>query len=232
MGIPLALSFERKKSVMRKELEHFYIGDALGGSQDWFVDPFMKLGGCGAVTACDTCIWLARSQGASWLYPFSPQNLSRADFLHFGRMMKPYLRPRAGGINRLDLYMNGFRAYLRGRAEGRRTQGELVTRLQMEGFPGNRRAEEAWDAVVRQIDRGFPVPMLVLRHKDPELKDFVWHWFLLIGYDSGEEAADPAEAVRRQVKAVTYGEWAWVDFDRLWNTGYEEKGGLVLYRWE
>ena len=36
----------------------------------------------------------------------------------------------------------------------------------------------------------------------------------------------------RKVKAVTYGEWAWVDFDRLWDTGHEEKGGLVLYRWE
>ena len=63
---------------MRKELEHFYIGEALGGSQDWFMDPFMKLGGCGAVTACDTCIWLARSQGAEWLYPFALQNFSRA----------------------------------------------------------------------------------------------------------------------------------------------------------
>ena len=31
---------------MRKELAHFHIGEALGGSQEWFLDPFMKLGGC------------------------------------------------------------------------------------------------------------------------------------------------------------------------------------------
>ena len=34
---------------MKKELKHFYIGDALGGSQEWFLDPFMKLGGCDEV---------------------------------------------------------------------------------------------------------------------------------------------------------------------------------------
>ena len=89
-------------------------------------------------------------------------------------------------------------------------------------------SDEAWEAVVRQIDAGFPVPILVLRHKDPELKDFVWHWFLLIGYSDEESEETP----RRHVKAVTYGEWAWVDFDRLWDTGYEQKGGLVLYRWD
>ena len=220
---------------MRKELEHFHIGQALGGSQDWFLDPFMKLGGCGAVTACDTCIWLARSQGAEWMYPFSLQNLSRADFLHFGRMMKPYLRPRAGGINRLELYMRGFRAYLHGRAEAwRREQASGIRMLRMDGFSGSRPADEAWEAVVRQIDAGFPVPALVLRHKDPELKDFVWHWFLLIGYsDESEEKVVPKGVTAgRCVKAVTYGEWAWVDFDRLWDTGHEQKGGLVLYRWD
>ena len=225
---------------MRKELEHFYIGEALGGSQDWFMDPFMELGGCGAVTACDTCIWLARSQGPEWLYPFALQNLSRAEFLHFGRVMKPYLRPRSGGINRLDLYMRGFSSYLRGRAEAWRQEHPAECRnlsnvddsaprmLRMTGFSGDRPADEAWDAVIRQIDAGFPVPILVLRHKDPELKDFVWHWFLLIGYSDEESEETP----RRHVKAVTYGEWAWVDFDQLWDTGYEQKGGLVLYRWD
>ena len=56
----------------------------------------------------------------------------------------------------------------------------------------------------------------------------MWHWFLLIGYSDEESEETP----RRHVKAVTYGEWAWVDFDRLWDTGYEQKGGLVLYRWD
>ena len=32
------------------------------------------------------------------------------------------------------------------------------------------------------------------------------------------------------MKAVTYGEWEWLDLGELWNTGEERKGGLVLYR--
>ena len=106
--------------------------------------------------------------------------------------------------------------------------------LRMEGFSGNRPADEGWEAAVRQIDEGFPVPVLILRHKDPEMKDFVWHWFLLTGYsDEAEEGTVPSGTqAGRFVKAVTYGEWAWVDFDRLWDTGYEQKGGLILYRWD
>ena len=32
------------------------------------------------------------------------------------------------------------------------------------------------------------------------------------------------------VKAITYGGARWLDFRGLWNTGYEKKGGLILYR--
>jgi len=227
---------------MHRELEHFHIGEALGGSQEWFLDPFMKLGGCGAVTACDTCIWLAREFGETWLYPFDPQNLCREEFLHFGRIMKPYLRPRAGGINRLEKYIRGFYAYLRGREAQRRAEGEEDSGgrlLRMEGFSGHETADAAWEAVVRQIDAGFPVPVLNLRHQDERLKDFVWHWFLLCGYtdENGVKILNPPDSASgstsgRSVKIVTYGESVWVDFDGLWDTGHEEKGGLVLYRWE
>ena len=234
---------------MRQELAHYNIDEALGGSQEWFVDPFMKLGGCGAVTACDTCIWLAREvEGAEWLYPFDPAKIAKADFLHFGKMMKPYLRPRAGGINRLELFMRGFGAYLRGREEMVRQAeageeakagcNDVLSRgrkiLRMSGFSGHESADRAWDELVRKINEGFPVPMLMLRHQNPELKDLVWHWFLLIGYSDEEGAAGEAAEKKagRKVKVVTYGETAWIDFDRLWDTGYEQKGGLILYRWE
>ena len=32
------------------------------------------------------------------------------------------------------------------------------------------------------------------------------------------------------VKAVSYGEWVWLDFKALWDTGYDEKGGLIIFR--
>ena len=43
---------------MKKELQYFKIEEAWGGSQEWFSDRMMRLGGCAAVTACDSCIFL------------------------------------------------------------------------------------------------------------------------------------------------------------------------------
>ena len=31
------------------------------------------------------------------------------------------------------------------------------------------------------------------------------------------------------VKAVTYGNYEWLDLKELWDTGYEKKGGLILF---
>ena len=35
---------------------------------------------------------------------------------------------------------------------------------------------------------------------------------------------------RFMVKAVTYGGYEWLDFAKLWNTGYKRKGGLILFK--
>ena len=32
-----------------------------------------------------------------------------------------------------------------------------------------------------------------------------------------------------KVKAVTYGEYRWIDFERLWDTGFAKRGGLILF---
>ena len=83
-----------------------------------------------------------------------------------------------------------------------------------------REAGKHFDVVKAQIEDGMPVPCLLLKHRDPALKDFVWHWFLLTGYEEFEEVF--------MVKTVTYGEYLWLDLDRLSNTGFSEKGGLIL----
>ena len=64
-------------------------------------------------------------------------------------------------------------------------------------------------------------PFLLLHHRNPAFENYEWHWFLLTGYDEKPDG-------RFMVKAVTYGSYEWLDFTKLWNTGYERKGGLVL----
>ncbi len=39
------------------------IDGEFGGNQDWFTNIVMNVGGCGAATACDSCIYLAKYKG-------------------------------------------------------------------------------------------------------------------------------------------------------------------------
>ena len=190
---------------MKKELPHFTIDRAYGGSQDWFTDPWMNRGGCGAATACDCCINLDLYFGKH-LYPFDSQQLTRADYIRFSDVMKPYLHPRQSGIDTLELFIDGFGDYLR-------HAGELG--VSMTPFSGAMAAEAAQAAVLRQIDRGLPIPYLNLKHHSPAFRDYEWHCYEL-------------SAQGLLVKAVTYGSWRWLNLTELWNTDRAPKGGMVL----
>lgn len=205
----------------KKELDYFTIEGSYGGSQDWCRDYMMKIGGCAALTACDSCIYFdllarRRQKTRTPLYPFDAEHLTRRDYVRFTKIMKPYLRPRWRGIDRLDLYTGGFGRYLSDCG---------CSDLEMEPLPGGCSAAEAAAALRRQIDHALPVPMLMLHHRDPEFSFYEWHWFLLTG------CAFEADG-RLLVKAATYGSWRWLDWRRFWETGYDERGGLVLYRFE
>lgn len=202
---------------MKKELEYFQIENCYGGCQDWFWDPMMKGGGCAAVTACDSCIYFdlykpELRQGNTGFYPYDKERLSKEDYIRFSKVMKPYLRPRMSGIDRLELYIEGMGAYLQDRG--------LYT-VDMEAFSGEWDVKEAEKRVQEQLDSGFLIPCLTLKHRNPKMKEYVWHWYLLTGYEAFEDNC--------LVKAVTYGEWEWLDFEELWDTKEERKGGLVFY---
>ena len=64
---------------MRCELEHFNIGDSYGGNQDWFPTFMMRIGGCGAETACDSSIYFALHRGLRKIAPENPSELTREE---------------------------------------------------------------------------------------------------------------------------------------------------------
>lgn len=193
-----------------KELDYFNIDELYGGNQEIFSDAWMRLGGCGAVTACDLCIYLDMYKGTKGLYPYDLKSLSKEAYESFAMKMKPYLRPRYSGIDRPEIYIEGFSSYL---ADCGCTDVELGS------ISGNDAYPKARSFVISQIDSGFPVPYLNLRHRDKTFSDFEWHWFLLTGYEVFDSAM--------MVKAVSYGEYVWLDFARLWNTGYTRKGAMI-----
>ncbi len=198
---------------MKQELPYFYIGSAYGGWQEWFSERMMRLGGCAAVTACDCSIYFELYKGRKALYPFDARHVSREDYLRFGSVMKPYLHPRWTGIDRLDTYIDGFGKFLQNRGENT---------ISMTPWEGERALPPTREIIRHQIDEGWPIPCLTLKHTDPAMDDYVWHWYLLTGYEIYEDAM--------LVKVVTYGSWRWLDLAMIWNTGHSRKGGLVLFR--
>lgn len=198
---------------MRKELDYFTIEGAVGGNQDWFQNIVMNMGGCAAATACDSCIYFAKEKGMTHLYPFDVQQLSKEEYTAFAMKMKPYIKPRVSGVKKLSMYMEGFERYLAD------VGGSM---LKMEGFSGQHRWEEAREFIKGQINAGYPVPYLMLKHTNTAYKDFMWHWFLTIGYEeNGREF---------RIAVATYGEKTIFSLQDLWETGFEEKGGLIGYQ--
>ena len=79
---PMGLIFNTG-DTMKKELPHFAIGSAYGGSQDWCTELWMKIGGCAAVTACDSSIFFMLHKGRRELYPYALNDISRRDYVDF-----------------------------------------------------------------------------------------------------------------------------------------------------
>ena len=197
---------------MKHELKHFYIGSSYGGNQDWFPTFMMKIGGCGAETACDSSIYFALHCGLTALAPPNADALTKDDYVRFAYEMKPYLSPRMTGIDRLDIFIDGYEKYLRDRGEAR---------LSMTPFASDEPFDRACAVIAQQIDSGYPVPTLILNHQSKRMEDYVWHWFLINGYERTDSGF--------YVKAVTYSQYEWLDLKELWHTGFRRRGGLVLY---
>ncbi len=200
------------ESGERKELDYYTLEGQIGFSQDDFQNHWMRLGGCAAVTAMDAAIFFDRKRGSSALYPYDKNAVSKEDYLRFSRLMRPYLRPRWTGIDRLSIYVEGVQQFLKDRG---------CTDLGVYALSGHEAYAEAEDRLCRQIDRNILVPMLLLRHRDKKYHFYVWHWFNLAGYEKRAEGL--------YVKAVTYGHARWLHFQELWESGYKKRGGLILF---
>lgn len=195
---------------MKKELDYFYIEGSYGGNQEWFNDFFFRLGGCGAETACEFCIF-SDKYFKTKLYPFDINKLTRRDYAAFADIMKPYLHPRLRGIDKPDIYTEGFSKYL----------ADNNCDIKLKEFEGTKDYQQAEEALKAQINSGIPLAFLCLNHSDRRFKDYEWHWFIINGYDE--------RGGKLFVKAVTYSEYEWLDFEALWNTGKDYKGGMVFF---
>lgn len=209
---------EKSGRITEKNLPYFHVEGSFGGNQDWFTNIVMHIGGCAAATACDCSIYFALYMGCSPLYPYDAHVLTKRGYVAFSQKMKPYIKPRMNGVREVSWFIDGFGKYIED--VGKET-GESIY-VGMEGFSGKRSYAEARAMIKGLIDRGLPVPYLLLRHRDTSVfKDYIWHWFLLVGY---AEAGDDL-----LVRTATYGHSDTFSLKEMWDTGCEDKGGLVQF---
>ena len=152
---------------MKKELEYFMIDGEFGGNQDWFTNIVMNVGGCGAATACDSCIYLAKYKGMKKLYPFDLEQMDKEAYKKFSQIMKLYIRPRVQGVKKPEWYIEGLAKYISDVNEKYGTDYQI----DMEKFDGTGTAEEAEKIICEQIDKGLPVDRSSCPYNTERLKD-------------------------------------------------------------
>ncbi len=195
---------------MKNELNYYTIGDSFGGNQDWFTTFPMRLGGCAAATACDASIVLARNYNILNIYPYKKESIEKQDYIEFSNEMKSYLKPRLQGINRIELFQEGYKEYLKEHS---------IENISVSGFKADQSLELAQEFIIKQIDQGMPIPYLLLRHRNVLFKHMTWHWFLVIGYEE--------EDGRFYIQVATYGKKQKFELKTFWDTGFSQKGGMV-----
>ena len=153
---------------MKKEPDYFTIEGCYGGNQDWFTNLVMHMGGCAAATACDSCIYFGlQNEKMKPLYPFNIECLTKEDYKAFSQLMKPYLKPRAGGVRKLSWFVEGLGRYIQDINEVKHTD----IYIRMEEFCGDHTWHEAAIFIKEQLDQDIPVPYLLLRHQNEAYKD-------------------------------------------------------------
>ncbi|MBD5560922.1 MAG: hypothetical protein HDQ87_11365 [Clostridia bacterium] len=197
-----------------REVDFPLIGDRYyGGSQDWYRTWMMRLGGCSTTTACELCLCLARSRSdMRLLYPGDLDRISREDFCRFADLMYPYVHPELNGLTDVDRYAMMLKSYA----------ASVGARVETETLRGERPLAEAEKFIRTAVDSGRPVSFLLLRHRNPALDDFEWHWFTVTGY------ADTQDGL--QLSAANYGRRCRLNLALAWDTGYAQKGGLAVLR--
>lgn len=94
----------------------------------------------------------------------------------------------------------------------------------MKGASGHGSLKEAEAAVKSQIDAGFPVPFL-LAEAQKRLHERICMALVYAGGICPD---------RRSIFCKDRHLWGshWLSLTELWNTGYEERGGMILYEEE
>jgi hypothetical protein len=193
------------------ELNFITINDMYGGDQNRFTHRMMRMGGCSTVCACHAAACLAHhNPERRGLSPFSELRVGEEDFHSFARDMFRYVFPGIRGMPSTKLFERAFGRYA----------ASKDVHVEFHSLQGDASYAEAHAFLRENIDAGYTVQYLLLRHKAEEFSELEWHWFTLTGY---EQRAGDLEVVY-----ATFGKRFTAGLKGLWDTGNREKGGMIV----
>ncbi|MBS5112403.1 MAG: hypothetical protein KHZ15_06930 [Coprobacillus cateniformis] len=136
-----------------------------GGNQDWFHDEWAQKAGCASVLASN-------------LYAFYQQQekYNKDEFLGVMEEMFNLMTPGNMGYPFLYKFARTFIARMK--------QDNCYLKPVYQKKSKN--YKHALDYVLKSIDEGHPVGMLILHHRAKELEEDNWHWICLSGYIESE----------------------------------------------
>lgn len=140
-----------------------------GGNQDWFEDSWAQKAGCASVLASN-------------LYTFylGKVNYRLSEFMGVMEKMFHYMSPGYMGYPYLYKFARTFVKVMD--KEGIKLSPVYQKR--------SKNFKHALTFVLKSIDEGHPVAMLILHHCAKELEDDNWHWICLSGYIQKERGFD------------------------------------------
>ncbi len=136
-----------------------------GGNQDWFEDNWAQMAGCASVLASN-------------LYAYYHQQAcyKKPDFLKIMEEMFTLMTPGRMGYPFLYKFARTFQ----------KKMVEENIYLKPIYQKKSKNYKQALSFVLKSIDEGDPVGMLILHHRAKELEDDNWHWICISGYKKSE----------------------------------------------
>lgn len=137
-----------------------------GGNQDWFVNEWAQKAGCASVLASNL-----------YSYYMHQQHYTKEQFLTVMDDMFQLMTPGTMGYPFLYKFARTFVK----RINQEQCYLKPVYQKKSQNY------QHALSFVLKSIDEGHPVGMLILHHRAVELEEDNWHWICLSGYIESEE---------------------------------------------
>lgn len=154
-----------------------------GGDQDWYNKYFKRLAGCGPTTASTIIMYELRKENVS---------LSKEDYIKLMHMMWNYITPGMMGVNKGQMYIDGFNKYIKTHAINLKNYKYLHIEK------NDKNKQKVLEFIKEAINNDHPVAFLNLDNgKEISLES--WHWVTIIGINDDLKATICDEGYLKEI---------------------------------